>query len=212
MKIIIIKSLIYVLFLGAVFSASAGLYRWVDAEGKVHYSDKVPQAISQKGHVELNSNGTKKKVVISAEKRKKDKELADLLIKQSKEQASLKKQQALDEMRDIQLLNMFTTEDELVKVYNSKLEMTDESINLLKARHKSQSEKLEKLENRHERTKNPQSKEILTKSIDILLDNLKVYQQAITENYVEKEKLKKEFKTNLERFTELLDRQKQARN
>lgn len=204
MKIINIKYLTFTLLLGTLFSANAGLYRWTDEDGKVHYSDKVPQTVAQKGHVELNSNGTKKKEVISAKKRRKDKELADILVLKSKEKASLEKQQALDEMRDIQLLNMFTTENELITVYNSKLEMTDESINLLKARHKFQSEKLEKLEGRHERMKNPQSKEVLAKNIDILLDNLKVYQQAITENYVEKEKLKIEFKTNLNRFAELL--------
>lgn len=89
-------------------------------------------------------------------------------------------------------------------VYASKFEMTDESISLLKVRHKFQTIKLDKLESQFERMKNPQSKEVMGKNIDTLLDNLKIYQQAITENYVEKEKLKKEYKENLERFSELL--------
>lgn len=211
MKKRIIKLLTASLISVLSVTANAGLYRWVDTDGKIHYSDKVPQIISQHGHVELNTNGTKKKVVISAQKRKEIKSLEALKLKQSKEMAALKKQQALAEMRDIQLLNMYTTPSELVKVYNSKVEMTEESINLLKARHKSQSIKLESLENRHERTKNPQNKEVLAKKIDTLLDNLRVYQQAITENYVEKEKLKKEFNENMLRFTELLNKQKQAR-
>ncbi len=202
--------LITLLMLALAMPASAALYRWTDQNGKVHYSDKVPQKVSQKGHIELNENGTKKKVVISAEKRKKIREQKLLEIAQSKEQAAKKKQQDLKEMRDIQLLNMFTTPEELIKVYNSKLEMTEESINLLKARHKRQSQKLERLEQRHERSKNAQTKEALGKKIDDLLDSLTVYQQAITENYVEKEKLKKEFAENLTRFTELLTLQKQA--
>jgi hypothetical protein len=188
----------------------AGLYRWTDQDGKVHYSDKVPQTIAQKGHIELNNDGTKKKVVISAEERRKIREQKLLQITQSKKQAALKKQHDLEEMRDIQLLNMFTTPEELIKVYNAKLEMTEESIALLKARHKTQSEKLEKLEQRHERSKNAQTREALSKKIDDMLDSLTVYQQAITENYVEKEKLKKEFAANLTRFTQLLKMQKQA--
>ncbi len=222
MKIIIINflnvgsirftSVVIALLIGGMCaSANAALFRWTDENGKVHYSDKIPQRIAQKGHVELNNNGTKKKVVISAEERRKIKEQKELHKKLAKEEALRKKHQALKEMRDIQLLNMFTTPEELIKVYNAKLEMTDESINLLKARHKSQAKKLERLENRHESAKNPQTKEALAKKIDDILDTLKVYQQAITENYVEKEKLKKELKENLKRFVELLAQQKQAK-
>jgi hypothetical protein len=215
MKTIIIKKsnvagAITLLAMSLTIPVSAGLYRWTDSNGKVHYSDKVPQEIAQKGHVELNDNGTKKKVIISAEERKRIRDQKILEITQAKEQAVKKKQQDLDEMRDIQLLNMFTTPEELIKVYNSKLEMTEESINLLKARHKNQSRKLERLEQQHERSKNAQTKEALAKKIDDMLDSLTVYQQAITENYVEKEKLKKEFGENLARFTELLKMQKQA--
>lgn len=207
----IINLLAIALLFAFAYPANAGLYRWIDKDGKVHYSDKVPQKFSQNGHVVLNTNGTKKKVIISALKRKQIKETKEQKVKQLKKEAQLKKQKELEEMRDIQLLNMFTTPNELITVYNAKVEMTDESINLLKARHKSQSIKLEKLENQHERTKNPHSKELLAKKIDNLLDNLRVYQQAITENYVEKEKLKKEFDTNFSRFNELLQRQKQAK-
>jgi len=200
-KLLIISS---VLICISSFSANAGLYRWVDANGKVHYSDKVPQARSQHGHVVLNSNGTKKEEIISAKKRKEINDSKSLLKTQQKEQIEKDKKQALDDLRDTQLLNMFTSTNELKKIYNSKFEMTDESINLLKARHRSQTRKLDKLERQYERSKNALSKEALTKKIDDLLDNLKVYQQAITENYVEKEKLKKEFEENLVRFSELL--------
>lgn len=202
---------IMLVMIALVLPVSAGLYRWTDQDGKVHYSDKVPQKVAQKGHIELNEDGTKKKVVISAEERRKIRDRKILEISQAKEQAIKKKQLDLKEMRDIQLFNMFTTPEELIKVYNSKLDMTDDSINLLKARHKNQSKKIEKLEQQYERSKNAQTKEALSKKIDDLLDSLTVYQQAITENYVEKEKLKKEFAENLTRFSELLKQQKQAK-
>lgn len=185
-------------------SVDAGLYRWTDENGKVHYSDKVPQARSQKGHTILNENGTKKEEIISAKKRVEINAAKKLQKSQKIEQIEKNKKQALADLRDIQLLNMFTSTDELKKIYNSKFEMTDESINLLKSRHKFQTQKLDRLENQFENMKNPQSKEVMGKKIDNLLDSLKIYQQAITENYVEMEKLKKEYKENLERFSELL--------
>jgi len=199
------NKLIYLLLLSSmVLPTYADLYRWVDDSGKVHYSDKVPQAMSQKGHSILNENGTKKEEVISAKKRK-EINLAKSLMKSKEVELKEKaKKQALADLRDTKLLSMYTTTDELKKVYASKFEMTDESISLLKVRHKFQTIKLDKLERQFERMKNPQSKEVMGKNIDTLLDNLKIYQQAITENYVEKEKLKKEYKENLERFSELL--------
>jgi len=199
------NKLIYLILLSSmVLPTHADLYRWVDDSGKVHYSDKVPQAMSQKGHSILNENGTKKEEVISAKKRK-EINLAKSLMKSKEVELKEKaKKQALADLRDTKLLSMYTTTDELKKVYASKFEMTDESISLLKVRHKFQTIKLDKLERQFEQMKNPQSKEVMGKNIDTLLDNLKIYQQAITENYVEKEKLKKEYKENLERFSELL--------
>ena len=199
------NKLIYLILLSSmVLPTYADLYRWVDDSGKVHYSDKVPQAMSQKGHSILNENGTKKEEVISAKKRK-EINLAKSLMKSKEVELKEKaKKQALADLRDTKLLSMYTTTDELKKVYASKFEMTDESISLLKVRHKFQTIKLDKLERQFERMKNPQSKEVMGKNIDTLLDNLKIYQQAITENYVEKEKLKKEYKENLERFSELM--------
>ena len=199
------NKLIYLILLSSmVLTTHAGLYRWIDDSGKVHYSDKVPQAMSQKGHSILNENGTKKEEVISAKKRKEINLAKSLMKSQEVELKEKAKKQALADLRDTKLLSMYTTTDELKKVYASKFEMTDESISLLKVRHKFQTNKLDKLESQFERMKNPQSKEVMGKNIDNLLDSLTIYQQAITENYVEKEKLKKEYKENLERFSELL--------
>ena len=37
-------------------SAQAGLYRWVDDAGNVHFSDKVPAAASKKSHTKFNKS------------------------------------------------------------------------------------------------------------------------------------------------------------
>ena len=186
-------------------SAEAALYRWVDANGKVHYSDKVPPKVAQNGHTKLNKNGTTREKVDSAEVRK-QKELA---LKQEKvrkkELARAKKLEALQELHDTQLLSMFSDVGELKNVYTNKMDLADDSIRVLKLRHKRLSNRLEAVEARHERVVNPADKRKLGMKIEDMLDNLHIYQQAITENLVERGELEDRFERDLARFKELTD-------
>ena len=77
---------------------------------------------------------------------------------------------------------------------------------MLKSRHKKQSEKLEVLEQKYERLVDISHKQLMEKKIDLVLDNLKIYQHAITENLIEKEKVNGEYKATLARFKNLLAR------
>ncbi len=74
----------------------------------------------------------------------------------------------------------------------------------MKDRHKKLSDRLAKTEIKHEKMKNLVFKQIITKKIDQMLDGLKVYQQAITENLVEQHKLEKRFKIDLKRYDKLV--------
>ena len=65
------------------------------------------------------------------------------------------------------------------------------------------SKKLEKLEIDHEHMKDLKFKQSVAKEIELVLDNLKIYQQAITENLVEKDKVHKEFEKTLSHYKQL---------
>jgi hypothetical protein len=188
------------LVLFASMSAHSGLYRWVDESGKVYYSDVIPPKVAQNGHTKLRQNGMVAETIESAEARKRKIKLEQI----KKERDAIEKEEQtrkdLQEMRDTQLLAMFASTEELVKIYESKLEMTDGSVAILKTRHKKLSEKLSDVEARYERMVNPNTKNILGIKIDTILDDLHVYQQAITENLIEKTKIKKQYKNDLERF------------
>jgi multidrug resistance efflux pump len=100
-------------------------------------------------------------------------------------------------------LTVYNTEKELVRAYEAKFRLAQLTIDLLKARHKKQSQKLEKLENDHERMKDLKYKDAVAKEIEDVLDNLKIYQQAITENRIEKDKIHKEFESTLSHYKQL---------
>lgn len=185
------------------FSANAALYRWTDDKGKVHYSGSIPASDAQLGHVVLDKNGIKKNVVISAKEQRRLHALKIIEEERKRAQESDSKSQELRDLEDSRLLTVYSTEKELVKAYEAKFRLAQLTIDLLKARHKKQSTKLEKLENDHERMKDLKYKDAVAKEIDGVLDNLKIYQQAITENHVEKDKIHKEFEATLSHYKEL---------
>jgi len=192
------KNIIIISLLTCItFSVDAALYRWTDDKGKVNYSGSVPASDAQLGHTELDKNGIKKKVVFSAKEKRKIYELQLIEEEKKRALANASKKQELRDLEDSRLLTVFSTESELVKAYEAKIRLAQLTIDLLKARHKKQSKKLEKLESKHERMKDIKYKYAITKEIDNVLDNLKIYQQAITESLIEKDKVHKEFEKTL---------------
>ncbi|MEB8432218.1 DUF4124 domain-containing protein [Cocleimonas sp. KMM 6892] len=182
----------------------AAYYRWTDDNGKTHYSYSVPASKSQLGHVVISKQGIETEKVMSAEKKRQIKELADLRAMKKLQADKENKIKEFQAAEDNLLLSVFSSEKELVKAYDSKLQLAQVTIDLLKGRHKKQSIKLEVLEQKHERMVDIKHKQALEKQIDVVLDNLKIYQQAITENLIEKDKVKGEFETTLARFQKLM--------
>ncbi len=183
-------------------------YRWTDENGKTHYSYSVPNDKSKLGHVELDKQGLEKKRVISAKRMRQLKQIAELRKHEKQQAEKDNKKKKFQDAEDNLLLSVFSSEDELVKAYNTKLQLAQVTIDLLKARHKKQSEKLEVLEQKYERMVDIKHKQLMEKQIDVVLDNLKIYQHAITENLIEKDKVTGDYEKTLERFKKLLARTK----
>lgn len=189
-------------------SVDAATFRWTDTDGVVHYSNTVPASDAQLGHDELSKAGIKKKTVISAAKNRALKAQAEEKARKLKANKAKGKRLKAQEEEEIRLLSIFSSEEEVVKSYNSKLRMAQLTIDLLKSRHKVQSEKLEKLEIKFERMKELKHKRAIEKQMDDVLDNLRIYQQAITENHIEKDKVHKDFRETLNKYKRLVARMK----
>ena len=200
----IFKQKYIIVILCLYLPVEAAYYRWTDDKGKTHYSYSVPASDSQLGHVVISKQGFETKKVISAKKKRQIKELADLRAMKKKQTDKENKVKEFQAAEDNLLLSIFSTERELVKAYDSKLQLAQVTIDLLKGRHKKQSIKLELLEHKHETMVDIKHKQALEKQIDVVLDNLKIYQQAITENLIEKDKVKGEFEATLARFQKLM--------
>jgi len=121
-------------------SAQAGLYRWVDEYGAVHYGDAVPAKYLKKEHEELNEQGTMVKkhdrAMTAEEKAEKKREEA--------ERKRLENEKRAQALRDRVLTDTYTTERDLVAAKNARLDAIDSQLQLSKELIKSTEEKVEK--------------------------------------------------------------------
>jgi hypothetical protein len=114
-----------VLLSGAVCAAK--LYRWVDEDGKVHYSDKVPPQAVEGARSRLNERGIiveQESAAKTPEERAREEEVERL----RKEQQRLIEEQ---KARDQALLRTFRTEDDIILTRDGKLAAVDAQIKLL---------------------------------------------------------------------------------
>jgi hypothetical protein len=97
------------LALGAVPSAAAGMYKWTDDQGMVHYSDQMPADAVNKGGVMMDRQGRQIKKI--------DATLTPAQVKvkeaEDERQRQIAKAQEDKSRRDTALTHSYTSEDEI---------------------------------------------------------------------------------------------------
>ncbi len=176
--------------------ASAGLYRWVDDKGEVHFSDKVPVAASKKAHTKIDKSGITQKELDPAAKIALQKELE---LQAQEEEAQEKIENALREKRakqyklDQQLLSTYENKQEIMNYFETKIKMLKGNSNILLAHKKRLQERVDKLNLKKEN-------ELKVVNIKQTIDQ---YEKALKENNKELLSLKTDFESNLLRYIEL---------
>lgn len=183
--------------------AEANMYRWVDANGKVTFSDKVPPSMSQKGHTSLGKNGIESAKVSSAEELKLKQEEEEKKTEILAEMTEAKKAEAEQHRKDKQLLATYENREELSSFFMKKLSMIDQSIGILGARDESLTDKLRRLNQKYKQTKSSSSRTNLSMEIQNAQDTLLEYQKAISLNRADKESVMDKYRQTLIRFDNL---------
>lgn len=190
----------------AVSSAQAGLYRWVDDAGNVHFSDKVPAAASKKSHAKLSKSGNVTKRV-DPESKKKSLELKQAELREQEKAAEMQRikaqARAVIQQRDDNLLSTYADEKELVHYFETKIKMVEGNSNILKAQKNVLKKKIVKLEDRATKTKHKKSLDSIANKIVHINQTLEQYDKALIENKTQISQLNETFKTDLARYKEL---------
>lgn len=182
-------------------SAQAKLYRWVDENGEVHYSDKVPPKASQGQRDVLNERG------LAVETQNRAKTAAEI---EAERQAKLaeeqrKKEQELQARQDRVLQQTFSSlrelevsRDERVAAINSFITITDEKI----ADYQSRLANFREQARPYNEKGNPVP-QMLNKNIESLERQLSSNQDFVKKKEAEREALIKKFESDIARFKEL---------
>ncbi|WP_299872399.1 DUF4124 domain-containing protein [uncultured Cocleimonas sp.] len=200
-KIVVLGSVLLI-----ALSAQAGLYRWVDDAGNVHFSDKVPAAASKKSHSELNKTGDVTKTVDPSSLQN-EKELEEIAANEKAKQEEIRriKQEAMDIVykRDDYLLATYENEDEIKHSFESKIKMLKGNSRILEAQNNVLSKKIVKLEKKVSTVKHKDTLLSLSGKIVNINKTIVQYKQALEENETQIAKLSANYKIDLERFIEL---------
>ena len=112
-------------------SMAGTLYKWVDENGAVRYSDQLPPKQSTKGHQQLNSHGvvlSTKEADNTTEESATEKEARLKLAEQQREEARLK---AIQDQQDRVLLLTFSSGEEITHARENRIEVLDSVIGLI---------------------------------------------------------------------------------
>ena len=199
-----LQLIFFVLFLLIGLSPlHAEFFRWVDDEGTIHYSDRMPPSQSQRKQDKLNESG---RVVESIPAPKTVGELQEeaRLAELEEEQNKIQKEM---EKHDRMLVAMYTSVEDIEFVRNERISTVDSAIEITKHRKRKFIKKLKDLDASEERF-NASGKEAppwLLKSRAHYQEQLTNVDEIIEIKLKEKQGINKRFARDINRFLELIE-------
>ena len=177
---------------------SGKLYRWVDAEGRTHYSDRVPPEQVDRARTQLDERGLTVESVDAA--RSLDEITREQALKRLREeqQRLIEEQKAADRV----LLRTFRSEEDIEMTLNGKLAAIDVQIQVIRSNIKRLKQKLAVMQ------KDAAELELQGKRISKrFLKEIEDSRQALKESYAaiiraeeQKENYRLAYRKDLERF------------
>ncbi len=185
---------------------AAALYKWIDEEGQVRYSDRLPAAQVKKQHHQLNSQGL---VVGTTEAAKSEEELAAEAEAKRKAEELAAEEARLKEIqykKDQVLLLTFSSERELELARDDRLEVLDSVIRLINKSIASTQETLQELEGRADQFYTSQGKDVpggLAQKIEHFTRKIESRTDQLLLKIDEKDRINNQFDLDVARFREL---------
>lgn len=182
-------------------SAPSGTYRWVDEQGRVHYSDQIPPNQADRAYKIINPRGV---TVKSVEQAKTPEELAEeQRLKAIKEEETRRAKDRA--MQDRILLDTYTTEHDLIETRDRHVATLDGLIDV--SQHKlsnlsQEEQKLTKIAARLERQGKPVPGE-LRGDIAAVQSQIERERSFIRAQRAQQEEIRGKFAADLARYKEL---------
>lgn len=182
---------------------AGALYKWIDEDGQIRYSDRLPAAQVKKKHQQLNTQGV---VLNTTEAAKTEAELAaeaEAKLKLEEEQAAEARRQKLQNQKDQVLLLTFSNEKELDLARNDRIEVLDSVIQLINKSLIATQQKLEGLQTSAEENFLSKGNEIpggLAQKIEHFTRKMELRNAQLELKILEKDKINEQYETDLARY------------
>ncbi|MEM7706049.1 MAG: DUF4124 domain-containing protein [Pseudomonadota bacterium] len=183
-------------------AAAQKLYKWVDADGNVYYSDQVPPAQVKRGREELNDQGV---VIDKVDRAKTPQELAE-------EAKLLAEKQAMEEAEEARLReerklkSQYNSEDDIIAMRDQRIDAMNRQIQSAQTVIDSHTGSLEGLTKRasEQESQGLEVSDDLRATIALLQEQIAQQEQKIMDREAEKLLLKAEFDEELARFRRVM--------
>ena len=202
-KVLFVTAALYIVSGSAV---AAPLYKWVDENGQVRYSDRLPPTQVRKEHQQLNSQGV---VVTTKEAARSEEEIAAEAEAKRQQELQAAEQAKLDEVQDKKdqvLLLTFSSENELTLARDDRIEVLDSVIRLITKSIESTQTKLSELEATAEVNYTAKEKEVpggLAQKIEHFSRKIESRTDQLLLKIEEKNRINEQYERDLARFREL---------
>lgn len=194
--------------------ATAGaLYKWIDENGQVRYSDRLPPSQVKKKHQQLNSQGvvlTTKEAAKSDEELATEAEAARKLEEENAKQAKLKEAQ---DKKDQVLLLTFSSEEELSIseeelsiARDNRIDVLDSVIQLINKSINTTQQQLDELQRNADALYLSKGNEVpggLAQKIEHFTRKLENRNAQLASKLAEQEKINQQYEKDVARFREL---------
>jgi hypothetical protein len=179
------------------------LYRWVDANGQVYYSDKIPPEQSTHDRDILNSHG----VHVGTEQGQVTPEERIELARKEAEAAAIEQQKLEVARHDRMLLETYLSVEDIADLRDRRLELLESQIKVTELYLTNLRKRLASLEGEAARFKPysekpdaPQIPENLALDISRTTASVHNYEKTLERTRVDQEKLRVSFNADIERF------------
>ena len=182
---------------------AGALYKWVDENGAVRYSDQLPPKQSPTGHQKLNPQGM---VVTTKEAAKSPEEIAieaEALRKLEKQQSEEARLKAIQVRHDRVLLLTFSSEEEIEHARENRIESIDSVIRLIQNSIKSTKSQLDQITNHAQLNYTSKGKEVpggLAQKIEHFQRKIESRNAQLESKEAEKDRISEKYNLDLERF------------
>ncbi len=185
---------------------AASLYKWIDENGEIRYSDQLPADQSRKRHQKLTSDG---RIVETTEAAKSAEQLAlekEEKKRQEEEEKRLKQEKAIKDHHDNVLLMTFSNETEILEAQNERLDVIDSVIKLLRKNIANEQEKLTQQEKRANQLYTQKGQDVpggMAQNIEYSVEKILGIQRQLGLKLEERGKIKQQYVNDLLRYREL---------